>query len=501
MRLAARRGMCSLPGVASRRGREAPTLLPTYLSDARGVETYDAELRPDGVLQLSVAENQMISDWLVPKIRSISATPASPAHGGGAGLFEQGDIFYQQTHGTARCRAAVAAHMERVLCRGSYAIDPDKLIVGAGCNAVLENLLFAIADEGEGVLIPRPYYAAFEFDLKARAALTILPVALRRGSSEAAGYCPTPDALEAAYSAAVRRGITPRALLLSSPNNPLGICYPAEALRDAWAWAESKPNLHVISDEIYAGSVYREGAHGQPGWVSLATVAARLHRSLGPNAHLVWALSKDFALSGLRVGAVYTENEAIRTPMQKLNDLCQVSSPTQAIVARMLSDTLAAEPSPDPSYDEQLEGPAEPVLWCAALEESNKERLRRRYDRLTAVLDGGGIRYLPGGAGLFLWIDLRPMLQYAPGQAPVARQSWDGCVGVAESMLSAAEAEAERALYLRLITEFGLMLTPGASMRAEDPGMFRCVFSAATDDGFEVALDRFAKLGQAAKAC
>jgi len=220
--------MGSLAGVASRRGLEAPTLLPTYLSDARGVQTYDAALRPEGVLQLSVAENQMISDWLVPKIRSISASPASDAHGGGAGLFEQGDIFYQQTHGTPPCRAAIASHIERVLCRGSYAIDPDKLVVGAGCNAVLENLLFAVADAGEGVLVPRPYYAAFEFDLAARAALTVLPVALRRGSFEPAGYYPTAKALEAAYAAAVARGVTPRALLLSSPNNPLGVCYPAE---------------------------------------------------------------------------------------------------------------------------------------------------------------------------------------------------------------------------------------------------------------------------------
>jgi aspartate/methionine/tyrosine aminotransferase len=336
MRVAARRGMSSMSGVASRRGREAPALLPTYLSDARGVQTYDASERPDGVLQLSVAENQMISDLLVPKIRSIAASPASPAHGGGAGLFEQGDIFYQQTHGTARCRAAVATHMERVLCRGSYAIDPDKLIIGAGCNAVLENLLFSIADAGEGVLVPRPYYAAFEFDLKARADLTVLPVGLCQGSGlEAASYYPTPEALEASYSAALARGITPRALLLSSPNNPLGVCYPAETLRDVWAWSESKPNLHLISDEIYAGSVYREGgAAGQPIFVSLATVAARQNRSLGPNAHLVWALSKDFALSGLRVGAVYTENEAIRTPMQKLNDLCQVND---ASLARSLA--------------------------------------------------------------------------------------------------------------------------------------------------------------------
>jgi DNA-binding transcriptional MocR family regulator len=170
-----------------------------------------------------------------------------------------------------------------------------------------------------------------------------------------------------------------------------------------------------------------------------------------------------------------------------------------------VDDTPGTPPTAEPTYNEQLEGPPPdgPSLWCAALENSNKQRLRNRYDRLTAILDDGGIRYLPAGAGLFLWIDLRPMLEYRPGEAPIprgGRGAWEGSVGVAESMFSSAEAQAERALYLRLIHDFGLMLTPGASMRAEEPGMFRCVFSAATDDGFEVTLERFGKLGRAAKA-
>jgi len=79
---------------------------------------------------------------------------------------------------------------------------------------------------------------------------------------------------------------------------------------------------------------------------------------------------------------------------------------------------------------------------------------------------------LPAGAGLFLWIDLRPLLAFADGESPTKRGSdaWEHCVGVEEHKLSEAEAKAERALYMRLINEFGLLLTPGASMRAEEPG-------------------------------
>ena len=48
-------------------------------------------------------------------------------------------------------------------------MHPDGIILGAGCNAVLENLCMCLAEPGDAVMIPTPYYAAFEFDLAARA--------------------------------------------------------------------------------------------------------------------------------------------------------------------------------------------------------------------------------------------------------------------------------------------------------------------------------------------
>ena len=43
-------------------------------------------------------------------------------------------------------------------------------------------------------------------------------------------------------------------------------------------------------------------------------------------------------LSGLRVGVLYSQNAAALAALQKLNDLCQVSSQTQASVRDMLDD-------------------------------------------------------------------------------------------------------------------------------------------------------------------
>lgn len=335
---------------------------------------------------------------------------------------------------------------------------------------MLENLFFSIADPGAGVLVPTPYYAAFEFDLGARAHLKIVPVrtlsehALSKERIPAADYYPTKASLEEAYQRSLGEGVDPQVLLLSSPNNPLGVCYPESTILECWEWAESK-GIHLVSDEIYGGSVYDDKApqggngtagddadvqhRGQTEWVSIATVAARAGRNLGPKCHVVYALSKDYALSGLRVGALYTECEDIFFPMTKMNDLCQVSSHTQAIVAELWKSN------------------SDGVSWSQSVQMINHDRIRQRAHRLTQLLDEHSIPYLTPTAGMFCWMDLRRWLQNGGD-----------------------DAEREKILYLKLINEFGLLFTPGMSMKNQLPGFFRIVFTATCDKGFEEALAR-----------
>ena len=63
------------------------------------------------------------------------------------------------------------------------------------------------------------------------------------------------EALEEALHTAARAGHPASSLLLTNPNNPLGTLYTESELLDTMAWA-LKRGLHVISDEIYALSVF-----------------------------------------------------------------------------------------------------------------------------------------------------------------------------------------------------------------------------------------------------
>ena len=143
--------------ISSSRAAKAVSLLPSYLVDARAVQKYSPET-PHGALQLSVAENQMLEDLLVPSLMEMYSKQVFPPDA----------IYYQPTHGRPATRKAMAHYLQEVLGL-SRTMDPDGIVLGAGCNAVLENLCITLAEPGEGVLIPTPYYAAFEFDLGARA--------------------------------------------------------------------------------------------------------------------------------------------------------------------------------------------------------------------------------------------------------------------------------------------------------------------------------------------
>ena len=282
-------------------------------------------------------------------------------------------------------------------------------------------------------------------------------------------YYPTRASLDAAANQASKGGNAPKVLLLSHPQNPLGICYPPHVIQECIDWCREN-KIHLVSDEIYAGSVY--AGHEISKFKSAMELGATtsdgndVGLGLGPYIHLVYALSKDFALSGLRVGVSYSENPDIRLPLQKLNDLCCISSQTQMLVEKMLTTTTTN--SDDGNKDAQL--------WTDKFLEQNHQRLLQRATTLQNTLDELNIPYLNSTAGLFLWMDLREFLP-----------------SLDDDTTPSADDERERALYLELLMDYGLLFTPGRSMKNELPGFFRCVFTAASDEEFALGLERLRK--------
>jgi aspartate/methionine/tyrosine aminotransferase len=335
-------------------------------------------------------------------------------------------IAYDAMTGAISFRRALAALLEQRLL--GRPVDPDHIITLAGSGAVLETLFYAIADPGEGVLVPTPSYSGFWPDLETRDGLSIIAVPTPSSS----GFTLTVELLEAAAAAAT---VPVRALLLPSPDNPLGRVHPAGTIDAILEWAERR-DLHVVFDELFALSVY-----GDSRFVSAAT----RRPSLGDRLHIVWAFSKDFAASGLRCGVLISENEDVLAAVDGLAVWAAVSGDTQYLLEQLIADDA----------------------WVDGFLAENRRRLGDAYRQVTAALDAATIPFLPAEAGFFFLCDLRGFLD---------SPTW----------------EAEAALWERLLTEANVNLTPGSACRIGEPGFMRLCFASEPTEAVLAGIERMA---------
>ncbi|HVR32548.1 MAG TPA: aminotransferase class I/II-fold pyridoxal phosphate-dependent enzyme, partial [Acidimicrobiia bacterium] len=297
----------------------------------------------------------------------------------------------------------------------------------AGAGAVLEALFYVLCDPGDGVLVATPGYPGFWMDLEHRDQAEIVRVPTRWED----GFRITRTALDAAYESASQRI---RALLLASPDNPTGRVLEPSELAEIIGWCRER-NLHLVSDEIYALSV-----HDGSAFTSVAALTG-----LGDDVHVIWAVSKDFAVSGLRCGVLITENERLGNAVTGQAIWSGVSGRTQHLVTELLAD-----------HD-----------WTDRYLAEMPQRLRRAHDVVTTALERAGIAHKRGQAGFFLMIDLR---------AELAEPTFD----------------AERQLWRRMVDN-GVNLTPGAASRSSDPGLFRVCFAATPIESLPLGVERIAR--------
>jgi aspartate/methionine/tyrosine aminotransferase len=392
---------------------DAPAL-PGYILEhfARSTAPWDAALRPGGYIPLCIAENKLLADDLVALLARYAPTVPGAVLG------------YDAMIGSAWVRERFAAYMSRAFLGRDVAAEHLAVVAGAG--SVLELLFWAIADEGDGVLVPTPSYAGFWPDLETRDRLRIVPV--HRPSER--GFRLEIAALDAAIAGA---GVPVKALLFTTPDNPLGRVYGRDELLAILEWAERR-GIHVVFDEIYALSAF-----GDRPFVSIAS----LRPSLGERAHVVWAFSKDFGASGLRCGVLVSENARVLRAMDQLAYWGACSGHTLHLLAQLVGDAPVVD------------------AWV----ERMRSTLRDTCEFVVARLDALGIGHVRPDAGFFLVCDLRRFL---------AAPTW----------------EAEHALWRRLVDEADVNLTPGSACRIVEPGFFRLCWAAVPRAALDVALRR-----------
>lgn len=397
---------------------------------------WNHQSNPDGIVSLGVAENTLMHDVLKKHIHdNLALSNLAFTYGDG-------------TTGTKRAKQAVARFLTRQL-KPFRAIEPAHISMTNGCSAAIEHLSWAIADPGDAILLGQPYYGTFIPDLTCRFGAKILPVPFDEvdplGDDAVAKY-------EEVIVDAQKKGLKVKGLVISHPHNPLGRCYSRSVLVGLMKLCQ-KHQVHFISDEIYALSVWPNNVDTDPAPVpfeSALTIdtAGVIDPSL---VHVLWGMSKDFGANGIRVGALISQsNPSLHGALVAVGLYSSVSSISDHVTVNLLEDDTFVD-----SYMAE-----------------NRKKLAAQYERAVSWAKKNDITYAPGvNAAFFLWVDL--------GKAYRARHD----VGETEDITG---------LVMKKLLGNRVFLASGEAFGSEKPGWFRIVFSH-PDEYLEMGLERVIK--------
>lgn len=308
---------------------------------------------------------------------TINLGPGDPHFGlpepGRAGLvraLDAGHTGYTAVNGLAELRQAIAKSLaEQHGCH----YERDCITVTNGSKQALAHSILATVEPGDEVILIAPYYSVYYQMIVLAGGVPVVVAA-----DPASGF--------ALPVGGVSRALSPRTrwVLLNSPNNPTGRVTTAGELRALWECIADRPDVGVLSDQVYELLTF--DGRVAPSMASVGLDAAE-------RTVLVSGFSKSFNMTGLRIGYAAT-NAALAMALARLQFVttsCASSLSQYAALAILESHS------------------------AGYLAESRRT-LKALADRTAAaVTAGSALRpYLPQ-AGLYLFADCGDYLGTADG--------------------------------------------------------------------------------------
>lgn len=201
---------------------------------------------------------------------------------------DAGKTKYGPVAGEPQLKAAIARKLQS---DNNLHYQPENIIVTNGGKHSLYNLMMALIEPGEEVIIPAPYWLSYPEMVKLASGK---PVIVRTDAST--GYKITPEQLS--------KAITPKTKLfvLNSPSNPTGMVYtPAEI--KALAEVIVDRDILVVADEIYEKIIYDDAQH-----VSIGS----LGKEIFDRTLISSGFAKAYSMTGWRIGYLAGPIELIK---------------------------------------------------------------------------------------------------------------------------------------------------------------------------------------------
>ncbi|HSD84377.1 MAG TPA: pyridoxal phosphate-dependent aminotransferase [Anaerolineae bacterium] len=207
---------------------------------------------------------------------------------------QQGKTHYPPSTGLPQLRKAM---LHKLQTENKLPIkDDEHVMVTIGGMHGLYMAFASLLEPGDEVILPDPMWSEIAELIKRPGGVPV-PIKLR----------PDQDFL---YDPAdVEAAITPKtkAIYINSPQNPIGVVFSEETQRQIAAIAV-KHNLWVISDEAYEHMIFDGRKH-----FSIGSIPAIADRAI-----TVYTFSKTYAMTGLRLGYMATNDDLIVDRCRKL---------------------------------------------------------------------------------------------------------------------------------------------------------------------------------------
>jgi aspartate aminotransferase len=205
----------------------------------------------------------------------------TPTHIADAGVnaIRQGFTRYTPLEGNADLKDAIIAKFKR---ENGLDYKRSQILVSSGAKQTIFNLILALVDAGDEVIIPAPYWVSYPDMVLLADGVPVTPFA---GAEQ--GFKITPEQLETA--------ITPktRLFILNSPSNPTGAAYTRAELRALGDVLVKHPHVAICTDDMYEHIYWA----AEP-FASLVSVCPELYdRTITTNG-----VSKAYAMTGWRIG-------------------------------------------------------------------------------------------------------------------------------------------------------------------------------------------------------
>ena len=232
-------------------------------------------------------------------------------------------LAYSMSEGSETYRQKIAAYY----AKNEIDVTSKDIIVTTGGSEALLFALGSIADPGDEIIIPEPFYANYN-GFSTASGVNIIPIISKIEDNFA---LPAISEFE--------KLITPKtkAILICNPGNPTGYLYSREEI-EKLAEIVKKHDLFLIADEVYREFVYDNIKHQ----------SVLNGFGLDEHAIIIDSVSKRYSMCGARIGCLVSKNkEVIKTALKFAQ--ARLSPPTFAQIA-----SEAALETPQSYFDEVI---------------------------------------------------------------------------------------------------------------------------------------------------